>query len=190
MKLKTDLQFGSKNHEKILEYVLGFARESDNKMVNKREQWKKNLPQYHAYLDLAATDRIRQTQARPDATYPGSAPIKIPLTKTLGEIYITYLMEVYTSVRPLFRYVGEGSEDMIPAEMLETVIEYQTTSPYIRDKMLLYHLFQDLVIYNMACIRVSWLSKTSTAIQMQKYIQLMGQRMPVSGNIHPMLQKF
>ena len=167
-----------------MESCLSLARQSNSQMSSKHEQWKKNLPQYHAYIDVAAVDKVRQSKARPDATYPGTAPIKIPASKMLGKIYHTYLMDVYTSIRPLFRYTGGGGEDMTPAEFIEQVIEYQTTSPYIRDKMLLSHVFQDLVIYNMACIRVAWIKKTSTQSRIQKY--LMG--VPINTNVHPLLQ--
>src|SRR3990167_3100727 len=108
--LKTDLSYKSKQHDLILENMMARARFSRDKMATKHSQWQVNLKQHHAYLDLAAVDKARKSKARDDATYPGTAPIKIPLSKALGRVYIDYLMEVYTAIRPLFRYEGQGRE--------------------------------------------------------------------------------
>jgi len=154
--LNERLRIGTPFHDKILNLIRHRFLISHRALETKHAQWRKNEKQYYAHINVEAVDKSRQKKARPDAGYPGTAPIIVPMSMAIIDTILVYMLSVFFSSRPLVQLEGRGSEDVTPAEKMEVLLDYQLRSKYIRDMLLMYLWLKDSLIYNMGVIRTGW----------------------------------
>src|SRR5262245_59150716 len=135
---------GHPAYDTIKQFVNSRIDFAKKRLDGRRDKWREAEKQYRAYLDLEAIDRQRKRKDG-DATYPGFAPLIIPIPYAIVNTILTYLVTVFAARRPIIQIDGVGPEDIKPGEALETVMAYQMD--YTRLLLRLYQWFHDVLVY-------------------------------------------
>ena len=126
------------------------------KLSNRGSRWREAEKNFRAYLDLENIDKQRR-QKDDERTYPGFAPIIVPISYATVHTMLTYFMTVFGARRPIIQLDPVGPEDVKPAEALETVIAHNMDR--VRLILSLYQWFQDCFVYGVGWLKTIW--KTS-----------------------------
>lgn len=153
-----DMTPNSEAHRKIKDFIRTRMDFSKRRLAARRVAWRDAEKQHRAFLDLEQVDKARRVKDR-DATYPGFAPLIIPISYATVNTILTFLMTVYGSRRPTIQVEGIGPEDIKPAEAIETVVGYQMEHARLLLKLRLW--FQDMLVYGVGWMRNTWRRKFS-----------------------------
>lgn len=148
------LKRGTEQYNRVKEFVRVRVDFAKREMGGRRAAWRENEKQYRAFLDLEAVDKQRKRRDGEKGTYPGFAPLIIPVPYAVTNTIITYLMSVFGARRPVIMLDGWGPEDVKPAEALETVLAYQMEQRMLLMKMYLW--LHDMLVYGIGWMKTTW----------------------------------
>lgn len=143
-----DLRPWTKTHMSIVDKVMRIARESAEIISNRFDSWNKIDETMTTYVDL--TDKEVETQYD-DHRKPVS--IIYPYSYAILETILGYLLAAYMQ-DPIFRYEGEGGEDVIGAMLLEKIIAKQCD--YSKVILNFHTLFRDCLCYGFGVVGTGW----------------------------------
>lgn len=149
-----DLRPGrSDQHEELLQMVMDRALASRRAMATRRQVWRDLDRTITAFIPL---DEEEEGIRKADDRRPVS--IVVPLSYAVMETLLTHAVLSFAQ-QPIFRYEGQGPEDVLGAILLEKLIEVQAT----RSKMFLalHTMWRDSIIYGFGVTAVGWERKLS-----------------------------
>jgi len=159
---KLNLRPGSELHDSIKTKIMERALISASAMSNRHESWKQTdeiLTTYVRPKKKKTTDRIsaRSRQHKLNARQSSrDIEIVFPYSYTILETLLSYMFSTYVQ-DPMFRYEGQGHEDIIGATLLEKVIAIDC----IRNKvgLALHTLYRDGFVYGIGLATPTWKEK-------------------------------
>lgn len=114
-----DLKPGSKLHSMILDRIMERAFYSAKTMSNRHSDWQQIDHTLTAYIPASDAEQLEKDK---DSRSPIS--IVFPNSYTVLETLLSYFVAAFMQ-DPIFRYEGQGPEDVIGAILLEKVIQFQ-----------------------------------------------------------------
>lgn len=143
-----DLRPGSKLHERIKDEIFRSAQESYGVMSRRHDSWNRIDESLTAYIP--ADDAEEKVQDE-DSRRPVS--IVVPYSYATMETLLTYLVAAFLQ-DPIFRYEGNGPEDIIGAILLELTIGLQCNRSKVG--LPLHTMFRDCLGYGIGITTPSW----------------------------------
>ena len=146
-----DIAPGSKLHERILTKIMRRARASKDAMSSRHKTWNKIDEMLTAYIPTSDAEKSVKDK---DSTKPIS--IIVPYSYANLETILAYQTKVFLG-SPIYQYEGVGPEDIIPAKLLEIVVNQQ--SRRYKHGLALHTGFRDGLAYGLAASYVPWNTK-------------------------------
>lgn len=146
-----DISPGSKLHESIITKVMRRARASKDAMSARHKTWNKIDEMLTAYIPTSDAEKAVKNK---DSTKPIS--IIVPYSYANLETILAYQTKVFLG-SPIYQYEGVGPEDIIPAKLLEIVVNQQ--SRRYKHGLALHTGFRDGLAYGLAASYVPWNTK-------------------------------
>lgn len=143
-----NLKPGSELHDRLVDLILTYARESERQMVRKHPKWRAIDHKMTAYITLTEYEEYIKSK---DENKPVS--VVVPEMYSNRETLLTYMMAVFGEA-PFLRYAGWGPEDILGAILLEKTVEFQTK----KTKMMLAcnSMFSDSFTYGIGVATTDW----------------------------------
>lgn len=141
------------NQNKLLSLVSSFVKAGKAAVSPRASAWNEAERNRKAYIDLRVVDKKRKGEAYPDAGYPGTAPIVVPLTFAMNMTTLSYFMSIFTSRTPMIPIIG-GGDDSEGARKMEAVLQYQTS--YMGYILKLFTWLQDVMDYGVGVSYNYW----------------------------------
>jgi len=113
-----NLKPGSKEHDRIRDRILDRARESYDKISQKHSSWQQ--------IDRTLTTYITPEDVDEKKDKFKTNPIIVPVSYATLETLLTYLTAAFIQ-NPIFRYEGQGPEDVGGCALLELLINKHIT---------------------------------------------------------------
>jgi len=159
-----DIRVGTALHTRLVNAVRARIDASSRIMTQRYDRWNEADALLRGYVDF--TKKASNDPRRDDGKeYPYARSIVIPYTYAVQQIYLTYLMAVFTAREPIFPVQGYGPEDIPAAEAMEALLAYQMERA---DGLLaLYALFADVLRYGIGATKVVWEVEQSTVVRRQ-----------------------
>jgi len=152
-----DLSVGAPVHNRLKEMVRRRFDVSSRVMSQRYDRWNEADALLRGYVDFTKKDRDNVKE------HPYARDIIIPYSYAVQQIYLTYLMAVFTAKEPIFPIQGYGPEDSASAEAMEHVLSYQMDRA--DGSLMLYALFQDTLRYGVGACKALWETEQSTVIR-------------------------
>lgn len=152
-----DLSVGSSVHNRLKEMVRRRFEASSRVMSQRYDRWNEADALLRGYVDFTKKDRDGQKEN------PHARSIIIPYSYAVQQIYLTYLMAVFTAREPIFPIQGYGPEDSASAEAMEHLLSYQMDRA--DGSLMLYSLFQDTLRYGVGACKALWETEQTTVIR-------------------------
>ena len=146
--LGLNLKPGSELHDRLRDAVMSRATASASMMSNRHASWRKIDQILTSYIPL---DDLETKMQEEDDRRPVS--IVVPVSQAVLETLMTYLVTAFLD-DPVFRYEGNGPEDMFGAMLMEKIVSVQAR----RAKMgvQLHTMFRDSLAYGMGMVTPVW----------------------------------
>lgn len=141
-------------HRRLQEAVLSRLDRSRRRMKDRYTAWNDADALLRCYVDKTKKDTDGKVQS------PYARDIVIPYSYAVQQIYLTYLMAVYTAKEPTFPVQGYGPEDTQSAEAAEHVLAYQMDR--MTGTLMLYSFLQDVLRYGLGVLKVTWEEEQTT----------------------------
>lgn len=152
-----DFAVGTALHRRLVEAIRRRIDRSAQIMSQRYTRWNANDAFLRGYVDFSRKDKEGIKE------YPYARSIVVPYTYAVVQIYLTYLMAVFTAREPIFPVQGYGPEDVRAAEAMEHVLAYQMDR---KDGTLMLHgFFQDVLRYSVGAMKVPWEVERSETTQ-------------------------
>ena len=153
--IEAKLKYGSQFHASVLERVNARIKLAKDSVADRYSAWDQVDEQVRLYADLTRGAK------RPDGTTmtdmvenPFERGIVVPVSYAVLTVRLSQLMSIMLNRSPLWEIQGAGPEDMEPARLMESVIDYDN-----RQSVALVSLFsqmQDAEKYGLGIIYDSW----------------------------------
>jgi len=137
---------GGSLHDKVLNEVMQRARHSRNHMSKRYDSWNKVDRLLNAYV---SPEDVKKSQDDPKRI----VPVNIPLSYAMLEILLTYIVGTFLQ-DPIFRYKGNGPEDVLGAILLEKNIGMQCVK--MKVGLQLHTMFRDAFAYSTGLVIPVW----------------------------------
>lgn len=144
---------GSELHKTVLTYLLQRVSESERKMSLFYDRWSVNEKQYQAYIDLPKWDKVLRDMNATGAP-PQVVNITVPYSFATISTIVTYLIHTFAGRRPMFQVGSTKKEGIQPAQMMETVLQFN--ADYNRIIKLLFQFLMDGQQYGVSVMRCQW----------------------------------
>ncbi|TAN40584.1 MAG: hypothetical protein EPN22_17265 [Nitrospirae bacterium] len=144
-------------HRKLQEAILTRLDRSRRRMKDRYTAWNDADALLRCYVDKTKVDDDGIKQS------PYARDIVIPYSYAVQQIYLTYLMAVFTAKEPTFPIQGYGPEDSKSAEAAEHVLAYQMDR--MTGMLMLYAFFQDVLRYGLGVMKVTWEEEQTTIVK-------------------------
>lgn len=144
-----DLRPGSKLHAKIVKEVLDRARVSYDTMKVRHTNWRKIDKNLTAYIEL---DDAEQKVKEADDRKP--VRIVVPYSYATLETLLAYFTDAFLTETPIIRYEGYGPDDVVPALLLERVVNLHVEK--MKVALALHTMFRDGFVYGFGVGAPSW----------------------------------
>ena len=123
--LEDRLKYGNQFHAKILERITARIKLAKDAVSKRYDAWDQVDEQVRLYSDLTRGAK------RPDGTTmtdtvenPFERGIVVPVSYAVLTVRLSQLMSILLNRSPLWEIQGVGPEDVVPARLLESVLEY------------------------------------------------------------------
>lgn len=143
-----DLRPGSKLHASIRDKIMERAFYSAKVMSNRHSDWNKIDHTLTAYIPASDAEKLDKDK---DSRTPIS--IVFPNSYTVLETLLSYFVAAFLQ-DPIFRYEGQGPEDVIGGIMLEKVIQFQCMKNKVG--LNLHTLARDCFAYGFGAATPTW----------------------------------
>ncbi len=143
-----NLRPGKPAHDRLKEEILLRARESERWMSNRHPDWTSIDHMLTGYIPLDADEKDVKSK---DIRKPVS--IVVPESFAILDTILSYMMTAFGPA-PIFRYDGEGPEDIIGAILLEKTVEVQTKK--MKTLLGLHTHWRDAFSYGFGVAALSW----------------------------------
>lgn len=161
------LKPGSKLHDKLKTAIMQRALLSASTMTNRHPSWKRIdevLTTYVKPTKANATDNnkisARSRQHKINARQSSKdLEIVFPYSYTILETLLSYLFATFVK-DPMFRYEGQGNEDIVGATLLEKVIAIDCIKHKVG--LALHTLYRDGLAYGIGLATPTWKEKWGT----------------------------
>jgi hypothetical protein len=149
----TRLAPNSKEHEKVLDYLLKRLDASEKEMTKFYARWVANEIRLQAYVNLP--DYQQQLKEMNDRGEPPKVVnIVVPYIFATHSTILTYLLHAFTSRSPLFQVSAHQPSAMKSARQMEMVLQYQ--AEHMRLVKQLYQFLHDGLTYGVGILRTRW----------------------------------
>jgi len=122
--------------------------ESSQEMQKRYPAWKKIDQVLTAYVDVKDAE-----QAIKDADDRKPVAVVVPISYATLEVLLTYFTSVFLET-PYFKYEGVDANDVVPAQLLEKVIELQCLRKKVG--LNLHTMFRDSLAYGFGAVSPLW----------------------------------
>lgn len=144
------------HHRRLREAVLSRLDRSRRRMKDRYGAWNDADALLRCYVDKTKKDDDGK------ALSPYARDIVIPYSYAVQQIYVTYLMAVFTAKEPMFPIQGYGPEDSRSAEAAEHVLAYQMDR--MTGNLMIYAFFQDVLRYGLGVLKATWDEQHTTVV--------------------------
>lgn len=141
-------------HSTLRNRITARLDKSRRKMADRYSAWNDADALLRCFVDKTKTD------ADGKQISPYARDIVIPYSYAVQQIYLTYLMSVFTAKEPMFPIQGYGPEDAQSAEAAEHVLSYQMDR--MSGHLMLYAFLQDILRYGLAAAKITWDEQITT----------------------------
>jgi len=142
------IQTDDPRHRKIQTAILNRLDRSRRRMTDRYSAWNDADALLRCYVDKTKKDSDDLSIS------PYARDIVIPYSYAVQQIYLTYLMSVFTAKEPLFPVQGYGPEDSASAEAMEHVLSYQMDR--MTGQLAIFALLQDILRYGLGVMKLTW----------------------------------
>jgi len=156
-----NLRPGSELHKKIVDFVMRRARESHRVIQGRYDSWSQVEKTLTAFV---SPDKLIEAKDDPKAT----VPVVIPMTYALLDTLITHLLSIFLADDVIFRYEGNGPEDVVGAILLEKIVAVHCRR--FKVGLNLHTFFRDLLAYGFGAVSPGWGKKWGKKISMDEEI--------------------
>lgn len=146
MDVRKILEYKSKSHKKLIKHLKSKILMSDTALSKYFDFWQD------------ADDRCR-FYTQPDeitAKVENKIEVVIPMSFLAVMVKLGILQSIFFSNRPAFQIDGRKPEDVRPAKLMESLIDYQITRPENRGYYNFYIWFQDALKYGCGINYLYW----------------------------------
>ena len=142
----------SKEHGRVLEYLLKRLNSSERVMTRFHGRWNINEKKIQAFISLP--DREKALKEISDRGLPPQArPIVVPYMMATVATIVTYLVNVFLGRKPYFP-IGSRGDNVQAGLFMEQVLQYQADHTKLGYQLFRYLL--DGEIYGLGVMRVFW----------------------------------
>ena len=149
--LGLDLKPDSPLHKKIITRIMNRAKASKDAMSSRHSTWNKIDEMLTAYIPLSEAEKAVKDK---DSTKPIS--IIVPYSYANLETILAYQTKAFLG-SPIYQYEGVGKEDIVPAKLLEIVVNQQARR--YKHGLSLHTGFRDGLAYGIGPSYVPWHTK-------------------------------
>lgn len=143
----------SREHEKLLQFLLKRLEMSERNMANFYDRWQANERRVQAYVSLKDWE-----QELREANNSGEAPkvtsVVIPYSYATIATVVTYLVHTFTGRKPMFQVGTYKDKTQDGARKLEKVLQYN--ADHTRMIRHLFQHFYDGELYGVGALRTNW----------------------------------
>ncbi|KKK53392.1 hypothetical protein LCGC14_3095250, partial [marine sediment metagenome] len=128
---------------------------SRRNMSNRYDSWDTVDENIKGFIDLSRRARLADGSIDPNMLeMPFQRAIVVPMSLAILQTRMTGLMSIFGNRVPMIQIDGRGPEDVKPAKLIESVIDYdgQQTQAYLA----LYGLLQDSEKYGIGIMHDTW----------------------------------
>jgi len=153
--LEARLRYGSAIHATILDRVRARIKLAKDAVQQRYDSWDQVDEQVRLYSNLSrGAKRPDGTSMTDTVENPFERGIVVPVSYAVLMVRLSQLMSILMNRSPLWEIQGRGPEDIQPAKLLETVIEYdmQQCSAFLS----LFTQLQDAEKYGLGVIYDVW----------------------------------
>lgn len=141
-----DLKPGSDFHDQLVDRIMVRARESYRVMKHKHEDWREIDKSLRAYVPPENKEDEKESKPK----------IVMPQTFATLETLLTYMFSAFMQ-SPIFNYEGTGPEDVLGAQLMTKLIDYQCTRTGVG--LSLHTQFRDAFAYGIGAVHPKWTRK-------------------------------
>lgn len=143
----------SKEHSRVLEYLLKRLRASEREMSSFYSRWSVCERRAQAYIDLPEFERLIKElndQGKP----PKVTAITVPYSFSTISTIVTYLLHTFTGRKPMFQVGSHKAETEEAARMMEIMLQYNAD----HTRLIQTHnqVFWDIQLYGVGIWRTLW----------------------------------
>ena len=152
-----DLKPGSELHQRLLTEIMRRANESRSVIQAKEDTWRKIDMTLTTYMKMnEKEEKIKADDERKPVN------VVVPMSYAIRETILTYMMAAFLD-DPIFRYEGQGPEDVVGAILLEMLIARQCRIGKIG--LALHTMWMDATSYGFGVVGVNY-------VQMRKEMDI------------------
>lgn len=147
------LKPGSKEHQKVLDYLLKRLNMSERAMSNFYPRWKINEIKVQAYINLKKWEKVLK-EANDSGEAPKVVSVVVPYSYATLQTIVTYLAHTFIGRKPMFQVGTYKKEAVSGAKWMETVLQYN--AEHINLVRHIYQFLQDGELYGVGIMRTKW----------------------------------
>lgn len=148
---KLDLKPGSRLHQFLVSKLMNYARESARIMSRRYKSWNDMDEKLMGYIPTSDKEKLIKEK---DSRKPVS--IVFPYSYAILETLVSYNCAAFLP-DPMFRYEGEGPEDVAGAFLMEKLISLHCNRNKIA--LNLHTMFRDAGAYGFGAVSPQWVTK-------------------------------
>ncbi|KKM86641.1 hypothetical protein LCGC14_1277020 [marine sediment metagenome] len=145
------LGVGTQPHDKVKELIRGLRTLSQRAKSRRYDVWRDSEDLYRSY-------KIEDTEDQETKAKFGVKKIIVPFTFATIQTMLHFILTIFTQSQPVLRYDGREPSDVLPARLLELLIDYDYTE--MTGYMVLYNMFQSAFVYGFGAVYNDWLMES------------------------------
>src|SRR5215469_2485321 len=143
----------SELHNRVLQYLLRRLNYSERSMTQFYSRWNASERKLQAYINLPDYEN-QMKQMNKTGAPPAVISITVPYAFATVWTIVTYLIHTFCGQKPMFQVSSYKSEGVIPAQYMETVLQYN--ADHTKMILRLIQWFLDAETYGFGAIRCLW----------------------------------
>jgi len=123
-----------------------------------RRSMSKHFDRWSDAEDLYKSYRVEDTEDSETEAKFGVKKIVVPYTFAQVQTVLHFLLTIFTQSQPTLRYEGREPADVLPARLLELIVEYDYTQ--MQGYVLLYNWIQATLVYGVGVVYNDWMMES------------------------------